>query len=114
MLVAARARRRRGCPAREPSHEPCPPASVVRAACSSQVDVAGWNRKVKNTTDATPASRTAVDQPVGGRDVEAIGFSSSRCLPAAAARSASGDLDVRAAAAIATASTWASSASTSS
>ncbi len=43
---------------------------MVRAAWVSQVDVAAWNRKVKNTTDATPASRTAVDHPVGAGDVQ--------------------------------------------
>ena len=48
-----------GEPASEPSQVTEPPASVVRAACSSQVEVAVRKRLVKKTTEATPAAATA-------------------------------------------------------
>ena len=101
-----------GDPASDPSHEPAPPASVVRAAWASHVDVAGWNRNVKNTTDATPEARTASTMRSAAGTSSAIGFSSSRCLPASAARTASGAC-TSGGSATATASTSASSASTS-
>jgi hypothetical protein len=43
---------------------------------------------VKNTTDATSAASTAFTSTPPAAAEVAIGFSSSRCLPAAAARAA--------------------------
>ncbi len=74
-----------GEPARLPSHEPWPPASRVRPACSSQVAVPGWKRNVKKTTDATPFACTAATTRSASARSSAMGFSSSRCLPASAA-----------------------------
>ena len=68
-----------------PSQTTLPPPHRCRATSASQARTSGWNRAVKNTTDATPASATArVRASAAGSDV-AMGFSSSRCLPAAAA-----------------------------
>ena len=48
-----------------------PPASVRPGGLGrARRDVAGWNRKVKKTTEATPAALHGVDQPVGGGDVQ--------------------------------------------
>ena len=44
-----------GVPASEDSHEPAPPASCVRAAWVSQVDVAAWNRNVKKYINTSPS-----------------------------------------------------------
>src|SRR4051812_14847797 len=102
-----------GEPASEPSQVTEPPARVVRAACSSQVEVAVRKRLVKNTTEATPAAATASTTRSAAATDRATGFSISRCLPAAAARSASGACTSGGSAKL-TASTSASSASTSS
>ena len=48
------------------------------------------NRQVKKTTEATWASSTAATSLSASSADSATGFSSSRCLPACAARTASG------------------------
>src|SRR4051812_32065951 len=102
-----------GEPASEPSQVTAPPARVVRVACSSQVEVAVRKRLVKNTTEATPEAVTASTTRSAAATDRATGFSRSRCLPAAAARSASGACTSGGSAKL-TASTSASSASRSS
>ena len=55
---------------------------------ASQARNAGWKSSVKKTTDATWAASTASTSAPPAATEVAIGFSSSRCLPAAAARAA--------------------------
>ena len=79
-----------GCSA-VPSQMACPPAQPpVAATSASQARTSAWNRAVKNTTDATWAWLTAAASLSASSSVSAIGFSSSRCLPARAAWVASG------------------------
>src|SRR5215472_15531895 len=68
-----------------------PPDQPPRACWSaSQARISVLKRKVKNTTEATPDASTAATSLSASSMASAIGFSSSRCLPASAARIASG------------------------
>ncbi len=68
---------------RAPSQPPVSPSS------RRNVSTAGMNRLVKNTTEATPCFSTVLTSVPAASVESAIGLSSSRCLPAAAARVAS-------------------------
>src|SRR5579875_1658207 len=69
-----------------------PPPDQPPRACSSvsQARISALNRSVKKTTEATPAASTAATSLSASSRDSATGFSSSRCLPASAARIASG------------------------
>jgi len=68
----------------DPSQVAAPAIHPPRAVTSaSHARTSGWNRCVKKTTDATPASSTASTSASASAWASATGFSSSRCLPAA-------------------------------
>jgi hypothetical protein len=73
-----------------PPDQPSPDQPPRACSSASQARISRLNRQVKKTTEATPAFWTAAATASASSAQSAIGFSSSRCLPASAARIASG------------------------
>ena len=73
-----------------PPDQPLPDQPPRACSSASQARISRLNRQVKKTTEATPAFSTAVTTASASATDSATGFSSSRCLPASAARIASG------------------------
>ena len=95
----------------EPSQTATPPVHWCWATDASQARTSAWNRAVKNTTDATPASWTASASASAAASLVAIGFFQQQMPPSGGRPDRQARLNVSGRTANATASTSDSNAS---